>query len=74
MIKNTVYYILKPRKLNYHGLPFAFHDYRDIISASPGLDYEKKRNGSQSATGITKPGLFYIDAYYNFAKSSWYTG
>ena len=56
------------------GVPFAFHDYKDIISASPGLDYAEKRNVSHSANGIIKPSLFYIDAYCSFAKSSWYTG
>ena len=37
------------------GVPFAFHDYKDIISASPGLDYAEKRNVSHSANGLSNP-------------------
>lgn len=73
-------FLLKPLKLSYHGLPFAFHDSRDIIadiSRKPqgGLHASPGKNLTQSEVPEIKTlRLFYVDAYYDFEKSSWFTG
>ena len=59
-------------KTNYHGLPFTYLNYADVISGVSGV--MKWTNSSKKNKERTKIPFFYVDAKYDFDTFAWYTG
>lgn len=55
----------------YHGFPFPFHNYKEIISSLDGSAESQKQ--ARYDIDARKP-IFYVDAVYDFEQSTWFTG
>ena len=55
----------------YHGFPFPFHNYKEIMSSLDESAESKKQ--ARYDIDARKP-IFYVDAVYDFEQSTWFTG
>lgn len=56
----------------YHGFPFPFHNYKEIMSSLDGA--AKSQNQSARYDIDARKPIFYVDAVYDFERSTWFTG
>ena len=64
----------KPWKSNYHGLPFTYANYSDVISMISMEWAGNPVTESKKNQDLIKIPFFYVDAKYDFDKLIWLTG
>ena len=55
----------------YHGFPFPFHNYKEVMSSLDGAAKSQKQSARYDIDA-RKP-IFYVDAVYDFERSTWFT-
>ena len=65
--------LFRPYQKNYHGFPFVFHEYDEIISVLYGFEDTFTVPSARVEHGTVKP-IFYVDAIFDFDQLAWFTG